>query len=335
MSESPSISVFIPIYTDNTLYKEAISSVMRQNYPLSKVEVVLCSSFPHDYDIPRSTDDGVQVKIIETKERSGAGKLKKHARSCSGDIIAFLDYDDIWESNKLASVVRAFTEISGLGYYHNDCTFVHRNQVPQVGMYRNIVKSLLYNIPAERTIDPATASAVEMLSWMGPGTYNASSIALTRDTLLAFSDDLPRVNYSTEDIVFAHCIDLNKKGKQDPGKLTRVRMHDANVTNASNRTRESTLDDNAVEYLVNLMNRTSNKELNKCLNSYVMGKKLFSRISIEPGTRKAVIREALNYLSSYRKSGIVPSPVLTSMAAVYAISPSIYTKLQNKRFRNS
>lgn len=320
------------VYSDSPLWREAIDSVAKQTISKGDMEVVIATSFSQDFQIPRELEKETQVKVVESKELTSGGKIRDGARVCKGDVVAFLDYDDMWESDRLSAVNGAFKNTDGLGYFHNNFSFILGNQAPERGMYRSVVNGLLSTGSDSRFIDPASSSPGEMIRWMGSGTFNMSSIAVKRSVLLDFLAGIPNVNLSIEDIIFFNCLNLNKKGMQDSRKLTRVRMHHANVSNASNRLKNIEAEKVAIRSLLALMNETSNNTIGACLDSYVQEKELYSSMSIEFTGRTEVMRQLLSYLSTYHTSGILPKPILSSMAASYLISPSIYTRLLNKRF---
>lgn len=332
MSRQPSISVLLIVYSDSQLYKEAIDSVAAQTLSNSDIELVIATSFPQEFTIPKDLDREGRVRVVHSEELTSGGKIRESVRSCGGDIIAFLDYDDTWEVDRLDTVVKAFSETERLGYYHNNCTFVGEDQVPQRGVYRFLAGGRLKSQSGRRLIDPSVSVAAEIRGWMGPGTYNMSSISVRRSLILDFAQRIPNVNLSIEDIIFFNCLNLNNKGMQDTRKLTRVRMHGSNVSNASNRSRNIEHERIAIDSLANLMNLTTNSAIRSCLKSYLPGKELYSQISMQLAGRASVARQFLSYLSSYQSSAILPSPILASMAAGYLFSPTIYTKLLNKRF---
>lgn len=332
LHDNPLISVLLIVYSDSPLYREALDSVASQFLPTGEFEVVIASSFSQEFEIPRVLEKDTNVKVVESKQLTSGGKIREGVRSCNGKIVAFLDYDDLWESGRLSAIVKAFSEADGLGYYHNDCTFVWGDQESRKGVYRSLASSHLSTKTETKILRPSTSTPAEMIRWMGPGTYNMSSVAVLRDTLLSFSDKIPNVNLSIEDIIFYNCLSLNMNCMRDSMKLTRVRMHGSNVSNASNRSRNTEQERMAIESLKELMRATPSKVVNASLKAYIPSKELYSKFSIEFAGRAKVARQLLSYLGNSQRSGMFPDPVLTGMAAGYLLSPSIYTRLLNKRF---
>jgi glycosyltransferase involved in cell wall biosynthesis len=93
------ISVIIPAYNVEVFLSETIVSVLKQTYPVDEVIVVDDGSTDRTADIAESFD-GV-VHVIR-QDNAGASFARNRAlRHASGDIIAFLDADDLWEPHKL------------------------------------------------------------------------------------------------------------------------------------------------------------------------------------------------------------------------------------------
>ncbi|AEJ60375.1 glycosyl transferase family 2 [Spirochaeta thermophila DSM 6578] len=108
----PLVSVVIPVHNRASLLEEALASVVRQTWRDLEVIVV---------------DDGSEDGSAEVGERRGArvvrmahcgrpGKVRnvgvEHAR---GDLVAFLDSDDLWEPEKLSRQMAVWEGRAGEG----------------------------------------------------------------------------------------------------------------------------------------------------------------------------------------------------------------------------
>jgi len=117
--EKPLVTALIDTYNYGHFVEEAIESVLAQDYPSDRVEVLVVDD--------GSTDDTAErVKKYETriqylpKPNGGQGSAFNFGfERAQGDIIAFLDADDYWLPQKLSRVVRSFEEHPGVGLvYH-------------------------------------------------------------------------------------------------------------------------------------------------------------------------------------------------------------------------
>ena len=101
-------SVVIAAYNQRERLLEAIESVSRQTLPAHEVIVVDDGSSDGTADVVRARYPDVQVIVQENR---GKGIARNHgAFVAAGDWLCFLDHDDLWHPEKLASVEASITE---------------------------------------------------------------------------------------------------------------------------------------------------------------------------------------------------------------------------------
>src|SRR2546423_12851996 len=106
--ESPLLSVVIPTWNRARLVGEAVESALAQMD--GRVEVIVVDD--------GSTDDtagelarrfGTRVNVLRMPRRGGIGAARNAgAREASGELVAFLDSDDLWLPGKLDAELRVF-----------------------------------------------------------------------------------------------------------------------------------------------------------------------------------------------------------------------------------
>ena len=110
MNKSPFFSVVIPTYNCADFLKRALSSVFVQTYQNFEVIVVDNSSTDNTEDVLNSFDD----KRLTVKNVNNNGIIahsrNKGIKNAIGDWIAFLDSDDVWNSDKLMKVKNAIKQ---------------------------------------------------------------------------------------------------------------------------------------------------------------------------------------------------------------------------------
>ena len=110
MNKSPFFSVVIPTYNCADFLKRALSSVFVQTYQNFEVIVVDNSSTDNTEDVLNSFDD----KRLTVKNVNNNGIIahsrNKGIKNAIGDWIAFLDSDDVWNSDKLMKVKNAINQ---------------------------------------------------------------------------------------------------------------------------------------------------------------------------------------------------------------------------------
>jgi len=96
----PIISVIIPTYNSAKYLPEAIESIFNQNYERLEIIIVDDGSTDNTTEILVPYQDRV---IYHYKENGGPASARNFGlEMAQGEIIGFLDADDIWPSNKLS-----------------------------------------------------------------------------------------------------------------------------------------------------------------------------------------------------------------------------------------
>lgn len=115
--EHPLVSVLTPCYNATRYIAETIETVIAQTYP--HWEMVICDD--------GSTDDSVEIiktyaakdqriRIIEQKNAGAAAATNVAFENSKGNILAFLDADDLFAPSKLEHCVRAFKDHPDSGF---------------------------------------------------------------------------------------------------------------------------------------------------------------------------------------------------------------------------
>lgn len=101
----PTCSIIIPTYNQADYLREALSSVFDQNY--SDFEIIVIDNYSEDHTIQvcnEFTDNRLSVYSYSNGGNIAASR-NYGLRYAQGSIIAFLDSDDVWYSNKLQACI--------------------------------------------------------------------------------------------------------------------------------------------------------------------------------------------------------------------------------------
>ncbi|MDY6792708.1 MAG: glycosyltransferase [Thermodesulfobacteriota bacterium] len=105
-NQNPTVSVIIPTYNRGWILKEAIDSVLSQHFDNIELIVVDDGSTDNTMDI---LDAYARDIIVLRQDNRGVSAARNAGISCaSGQLIAFLDSDDLWLSGKVSSQVDFF-----------------------------------------------------------------------------------------------------------------------------------------------------------------------------------------------------------------------------------
>lgn len=138
------VSVIIPVYNCELYLRAAIESVLAQTHKPWEIIVVDDGSTDKSAEIAKRFEPLIKYSFIHN---SGSSAAVNHGISLSqGDVIGFLDADDIWLPNKLALQIAAFRENPEL-----EAIFGHLQQFKSWELSEDIKNKL--KIPVE--ISPA------------------------------------------------------------------------------------------------------------------------------------------------------------------------------------
>jgi glycosyltransferase involved in cell wall biosynthesis len=143
---SPLVSVIIPFYNEETFLAEAVESVLQQTYTHWELLLVDDGSTNRAVQIAKEFSQRHPGKIfyIEHEGRANKGAAASRnagLRQAKGELIAFLDADDIWLPEKLQHQVSIFQENPGVGlvaeaslYWYSWAKSSAENRLVQVGV---------------------------------------------------------------------------------------------------------------------------------------------------------------------------------------------------------
>src|SRR4029450_5225599 len=99
MHKPPKVSVIIPTYNGAGFIGETIDSVLEQTYQDFELIVVDDGSTDETHKVLNSYGD--KLKICSQANRGVTAARNAGIQAASGELIAFLDHDDLWEKEKL------------------------------------------------------------------------------------------------------------------------------------------------------------------------------------------------------------------------------------------
>ena len=110
------VSVIIPVHNGARFLPEAIANIIRQNY--ASVEIIVVDDGSDD-DIDAAVQDlPVDVRFFKQKNAGAGAARNRGIKDASGDLIAFLDVDDLWPENNLGLLADTLLQ-------NPDCDVVH------------------------------------------------------------------------------------------------------------------------------------------------------------------------------------------------------------------
>jgi len=108
VSAYPSVSVIIPCYNKGSVLRETLDSALAQTY--APCEVIVVDDGSTDDSAAVAASYAPHVTLVRQENRGESVARNRAIDMASGDWIALLDADDVWERDKLArqvEVIRA------------------------------------------------------------------------------------------------------------------------------------------------------------------------------------------------------------------------------------
>ena len=119
------VSVIIPTYNRREWIKECLDSVLAQTHPNVEVIVVDDRSTDDTVEYLRSADKFHNVKL-HVQEKNGGASIARNAgiEMATGELIVFIDSDDMLEPTHVETAIRLFEEFPDLGLFCCDSKMI-------------------------------------------------------------------------------------------------------------------------------------------------------------------------------------------------------------------
>ncbi len=162
----PVISVVIPFKNSKKTLEGLLTSLLNQDFPKTDYEIVLVDDGSSDGSLETIEDmvksSIVRIKVIKLSEGRGCFHARnKGLEVAKGEIIAFIDSDEVADKNWLKNLVKLHFESSDVGGVVGN-TITDNNQalilpfvvapIGATGMYNGVVKAGTCNVAYRKSI---------------------------------------------------------------------------------------------------------------------------------------------------------------------------------------
>ena len=118
------VSVVIPTYNRADFVREAIASVLRQDYPA--IELIVVDDGSCDGTAAVVSGFGPDVQYLWQENRGVSAARNRGVAASTGDLITFLDSDDLWLPRKVSAQVAYFEAQAEAQACHTDEIWMRR-----------------------------------------------------------------------------------------------------------------------------------------------------------------------------------------------------------------
>jgi len=130
------VSVLIDTYNHERFIEQAIVSVLEQDFPAAEREIIVVDDGSTDRTPEIVKKFEPLVRLLGKENAGQASAFNAGIPECKGEIIAFLDGDDWWASNKLTRVVQAMAAEPSVGIVGHGIVNVQRDGREQAEVLR-------------------------------------------------------------------------------------------------------------------------------------------------------------------------------------------------------
>ena len=121
---TPRVSVIIPVYQGDRFLAEAVESVLNQNFTDYEIIVIDDGSTDNSHAVLQPYYNSIHY--VFQKNQGVAAARNRGIQIAKGELIAFLDQDDFWLSDKLALQVACFESQPNLGMVNSGWQIVNQ-----------------------------------------------------------------------------------------------------------------------------------------------------------------------------------------------------------------
>ena len=212
-------SVIIIATYPSRFLRSSVDSVLSQTLCREDYEIIVVKNYKE-----KETDDFLRshniINIYTEKTQLGK-KIALGVRHASGEVISFLDYDDVFLPSKLEHVEKAFSSLEELIYYHNNFKII--SNTTEVGDTQGLkFQSVKFYFNGTQY-----GKISRKLRILRPD-FNNSCISVRRRVILKFIELIEKIEISLDQALFYLCLQLGQGILIDGTVLTLYRIHESN-----------------------------------------------------------------------------------------------------------
>ncbi|MFP3319591.1 MAG: glycosyltransferase family 2 protein [Acidilobus sp.] len=236
----PYISVIVTAYNRRRYLSFALRSLEAQTLPRDKFEVIVVKNFED-----KESDDIISRngwKDVYNDDSYHGRMVLAGLEEAKGEVITFLDDDDMYVSNRLEEVYKAFTSYDRLVHFHNSQTLIDGNgnvlerPPPSLPTPKNLVGGSTIVVDVDKLHVLAkryNVSVADLVLKVRVGAdFNNSSVAVRRRVVESHAQLLKRLPASIDSFALFSSLKAGGLIYFTDERLTLYRVHGENWSSA-------------------------------------------------------------------------------------------------------
>jgi len=322
----PFVTVVVTAYNRKDYLSEALASLENQTASREDFEVIVVKNFQ---------DSAVDEKIA----RMGALNLYCESeylpafssdaiKIARGEVISFLDDDDLFEKDKIRRVIDVFSSNPDVGYYHNSASFIDEKgeqiRAPYAfnfSAFRNPMGEIVVSRDSVR-------KSINKLIYFRHD-FNRSCISVRKSILTERMDYARRIQSAHDSFIF-YCAAMSGKSLFiDDRKLTRYRFNRKSVS-LSSTYRFSRRQIKTYTLLHKMALEAGESEIANLLERQLLFFRTINAIHNPIGSRREVMRTALSFMKHANAYSRMANTFAGILSLTYIVSPGLSKKIYSK-----
>ncbi len=334
MKTEKKVSVVITAHNRKKYLKDAIESILHQDVDHDvSIEIIVVSNFD-DPDLTRFMKEKSIINVRTDKDSFGE-KLAAGIDLSNGDIICFLDDDDMFHRKKISKVLEIFENNPGMSYLHNDIQTISEDTTFNEKMGESISNNRngldVFNLSENKPSVKSGKLTSKRADWY------VSCISIRSELAKKYSSILKKIYRSLDKALFLAAVDYGHEIGTTQNKLTLYRKHESVTGIKTSREKfmlakhQFTME--SMENLEFLSSTLSSSNENYRNFHRVFIKKMQANDIIYSMKRKSSIHFALKMISLFIGQGCRECFFIAGILFIHFLSPGrsidIYMKIQN------
>lgn len=153
---NPQVSIIIPSYNQGNFIRRTMESIINQSY--KNIEVIIIDGLSTDNTIEVLSNYSDQITcLVSEKDKGQSDAINKGLMIAKGDIVGWMNSDDLFVEDSVSTIVEAFSKDDSLGFVYGNVDIIDETDAV-VGRYYgkavsfpNIFWSLDLPIPMQGT----------------------------------------------------------------------------------------------------------------------------------------------------------------------------------------
>jgi glycosyltransferase involved in cell wall biosynthesis len=196
------ISVIITAYNRNMYLGEALESLYNQTLDQNLFEIFVITNI-RDKELERKFK--INTNFIYMEDGPVSEYIIEGIKMAKGNIISFLDDDDLFMPNKLEAVLRKFLDDPDLIYLHNNFLYLLNSQNGNEKNRKRMKKDIIIY-----TDNIKNSSLKNMYKVINKSyAVNLSSVSVRREVLLSNIEKLTRMKGATDYYILYLCLSID------------------------------------------------------------------------------------------------------------------------------